>query len=273
MIVDCHTHWNASYAAGGTPEPAGWRDVLGRHGVTHSVVLPSLGLGDDCRIVDENAAIATACASSAGRMIPFCTVNLHWGKPAEDELIRCLGTLGHRGVKIHPWLQGMSPTSREMDHLCEIAGRYHAVVLFHDGTPSFSLPSQIALLARRHPETRIILGHCGLFEHWREAITAMDYADNLWGCLCGPHLAGLRELLGRCDPARLVWGSDFGYGQADPVGYRLRLLDAAGIEEADRRRILAENPCSLLGIPPATATKKPWMLRRESRVASPRPRS
>ena len=269
MIVDCHTHWNTSYTAAGCHDPTAWLEVLDRHGVMHAVVLPMEGLADDRLIRQENDDVAAACSASSGRMISFCTVNPHWGKQADEELIRCLEVSKHRGLKIHPWLQGVSPNGRDMDRLCEIAAEHDIPVLFHDGTPCSSLPSQIALLARRHPRAKIILGHCGLYEHWREAIAAMDYAENLWGCLCGPHLAALRELLRRCDPERLLWGSDFGYGQADPVGYRLGLLDLAGAGERDRYRILVDNPRRVLGLPPVVATeRKPWILRRPSPAVS-----
>ena len=128
-----------------------------------------------------------------------------------------------------------------------MAAQWNVPVLFHDGTPCYSLPSQIALLARRHPATSIILGHCGLFEHWREAIAAMRYAENLWGCLCGPQSAALSEILQRCDRQRLLWGSDFGFTLNDVIGYRLDLLKLLRLTDHDYETITARNPRRLLG--------------------------
>jgi predicted TIM-barrel fold metal-dependent hydrolase len=103
-------------------------------------------------------------------------------------------------------------------------------------------------LAQRHPQTRFILGHCGLFEYWREAIAALAFAENLWGCLCGPHWAALAELVRCCDRDRLVWGSDYGFSPADAVGYRKGLLDLLDLNDAEREAILCRNPARLFGL-------------------------
>jgi hypothetical protein len=43
-----------------------------------------------------------------------------------------------------------------------------------------------------------------------------------------------------------VWGSDYGFGAADPVGYRLALLRQAQIDPDLCERILGHNPFRLL---------------------------
>jgi uncharacterized protein len=254
VIVDCHAHWKPGLRSANGRDPSDWLSVLDRHGVTHAVVVPNEALADDTKIRRENddVAAAAAAAAAAGRMIPFCTVKPAMGEDAAAEMRRCIETLGHRGLKLHPWLQGIKLNAPEVDRLCEMAARYEVPVLVHDGTPPSSLPSQVALLARRHPRTVFILGHCGLFEHWREAIAALDYAENLWGCLCGPHRAGLAEVVRRCDRRRLLWGSDFGFGDNDPVGYRMDLLKSLNLGEADMRTILCDNPIRLLKLSPAS---------------------
>ena len=245
MVFDAHTHWNPLDQSGPEAESTSWLATWARYGISHGVVMPLQGLMSDSRIRWDNARVAAACACSAGRMIPFCTVNPTWGKEAIVEFTRCLESLKCRGLKLHPWLQGISPSSREVDELCGMAGDFGVPVLFHDGTPCFSLPSQMAMLARRHPRTTIILGHCGLFQHWREAIAAMNYSDNLWGCLCGPYLAALREIIGYCDVNRLLWGSDFGFGPEHHVDYRMKLMDLLDLSDGQRDAILCHNPARL----------------------------
>ena len=79
-------------------------------------------------------------------------------------------------------------------------------VLFHDGTPPYSAPLQLAALARRHPRTTIVLGHGGLHDLWREAWAAVESTDNVHICLCAT--PGLRDaradrpLPARADPLR-----------------------------------------------------------------------
>jgi hypothetical protein len=248
MIVDCHTHWSDLYRLPDRHDPSKWLAALDQHGVTHAVVMPLAGLCHAGRIPDDNADVAAACARSGGRMIPLCTVNPYDRREALAELERSLTTLKVRGLKFHPWLQGISPSSPVVDELCEMAGHHEAPVLFHDGTPPFSLPSQIAVLARRHPGTTFILGHLGLFEHWREAIAAMGHAPNLWGCLCGPHPGSLRQLVRHMDQQRLLWGSDHGFTLDDCSGYRLGLMRLASLSDAELENILWRNPRRLLGI-------------------------
>lgn len=249
MNVDFHTHWADCFQARDGLDPSRWLEVLTQHGIEQAVVFPYGSLLDDSRLAEENDDLAAVCAASGGRMIPFSTVNPFRADAAAAEFRRSVEGRGMRGLKLHPWLQGAAPNTAAVDELCEMAAHWKIPVLFHDGTPSYSLPSQIAILARRHPSTTIILGHCGLFEHWREAIAAMRYAENLWGCLCGPYVAGLRELVRRCDRQRLVWGSDYGFTFSDVVGYRLGLLKLLGLGDGDYDRILNENPRRLLGEP------------------------
>jgi uncharacterized protein len=246
MIVDCHTHWGVPFSKRDGADPTRWLEVLDNAGVTHAIVLPTAGLFG--RVEPDNREIADVCAKSGGRMVPFCTVNTWWGDTAMAELEHCLKSLHFRGVKFHPWVQGLSVSTPEMDDVCDLAGSFGVPMLFHDGTPPFSLPSQMALLAQRHPKTQIILGHCGLFEHWREAIAALNSTPNLWGCLCSPHTEALRQLVKRCDRDRLVWGSDHGFTLDNFYEYRLGLMERIGLHDADKQAIFDANPRRLLRI-------------------------
>jgi len=149
-------------------------------------------------------------------------------------------------MKFHPWLQGFSVMDKTMDELAELAAEHNLPVFFHDGTPCYSMPSQIAGLARRHPRTIFVLGHAGLLELWREGIEAVRRHTNLWACMCGPHLAAQKEYFRCCDHQRLVWGSDYGFGFADPISYRLGLLQALKLPDHVMECVLDKNPRRLL---------------------------
>ena len=51
------------------------------------------------------------------------------------------------------------------------------------------MPSQIGGLALRFPDTKFVLGHAGLLELWRSALSFLKRCPNLYVTLCGPHLA------------------------------------------------------------------------------------
>jgi hypothetical protein len=245
MIFDCHTHWGECFRKRDGQDPNRWIEMFARHGVTCALVLPFAGLLDAGKIRADNDDVLAVCAKSSGRMIPFCTVNSWFIEEATAEFERCL-THGFRGIKFHPWLQGQPVNSAGMDAICDLAASAGVPVIFHDGTPPYSLPSQIALLARRNPRTQFILGHCGLLEHWREAAMALNSTGNLWGCLCGPHAAGVAHLIRHCDTTRLLWGSDAGFTLDDAIGYRLGLMDVVGISDRVKQSILSDNPKRLL---------------------------
>lgn len=246
MIFDCHTHWGDCFTRRDNADPAQWLGTLDHHGVSRAIVLPFAGLLHDGTIQQDNDDVAAACKASGGRMIPFCTVNMWYRDDATRELQRCLDVLGFRGIKFHPWLQGAPVNSALMDEVCEMAAEHDVPILFHDGTPPFSLPSQVAILAKRHPKARLILGHCGLLEHWREAIHSMNSAANLWGCLCSPHPAAMKQLIRRCDTDRLVWGSDYGFNFHDLFDYRLNMMHRLGVGDDVLQKILETNPPRLL---------------------------
>lgn len=242
MIFDCHTHWGDCFQDRDGCDPHNWLATLDRYGVSHAFVLPFAGLIHGRKIIQNNDEVAAACKASNGRMIPFCTVNTWYRDDAVDELTRCFEHLGFRGIKFHPWLQGAPVTSEIMDAVCEIAQQHDAPILFHDGTPPFSLPSQVAVLARRHPRVTMILGHCGLLEHWREAIATLNSSKNIWGCLCSPHPAAIRQIIQRCDNDRLLWGSDYGFTPFDLLDYRLNMMRRLELDEPVLHKILEANP-------------------------------
>lgn len=246
MIVDCHTHWGICWGDRDGRDPAKWLAVLDRAGVTRAIVLGHRGLVDQSEIVRDHDDVAAICAASGGRMIQFLTVHPGQGKRAVAEAVRCLDQLGAGGMKFHPWLQGASISQPTMDELAELAAERGVPMLFHDGTPCYSMPSQVAGLARRHPRTTVVLGHGGLLELWREGIAAVQRHPNLWVCLCGPPAAACREYFRVCDPARLLWGSDFGFGWADPIAYRLGVLRSLGLSDHMLHAVLADNPARLL---------------------------
>lgn len=246
LKVDSHTHYGRAWQQRDGEDPSNWLALAHQYGVTHSVVLPHHGLENAGKIAAEHDLMAKVCANSNGEMLPFCTACIWEPDEGPTEIERCLRDLKFRGIKFHPWLQGCSVSSPVMDEIAEIAEAYDVPILFHDGTPPFSLPSQMALLAQRHPRTQIVLGHSGLFEHYREASASMRAADNLWACLCGPHIAGLRYMMEHGPLERLLWGTDAGYAIVDVYHYRDPLMHLLDLSDAQKQAIYSDNPKRLL---------------------------
>jgi predicted TIM-barrel fold metal-dependent hydrolase len=138
-----------------------------------------------------------------------------------------------------------------MDPICEVAAQLDLPILFHDGTPPYSLALQIAVLARRHPAVTMILGHGGLHDTWREALAALDATPNIWACLCGtpPYAAQCMIRHGPLD--RIVVGTDAGLAAVVEQPYAAARVVEWGryeLSDAQRQAVLEDNPRRLLRI-------------------------
>lgn len=241
MIIDTHTHWGIVWEDRYGADPAEWLKVLDHHGVDGAVLMGHRGLGSNADIVRCNDIVRETAGRSGGRLIPVASVHPDFGEESLRELERCLTALGMRGLKLHPWLQGFSLFSPYMDELVKMCGTYDVPVIFHDGTPCYSMPEQVGGLALRHPGTKFVLGHSGLLELWRSAMSFGKRCPNLWLTLCGPHYGAIKEIIETIDENRLLWGTDFGFGFSDPIGYRKGLLDIIDMPNTKRAKIMGEN--------------------------------
>jgi predicted TIM-barrel fold metal-dependent hydrolase len=244
VIVDCHTHWGMVWEDRDQGDPSNWLKVLDQYGVDKAFLLGHYNLHRCDLAAEDNTRLADITRQAKDRFIPFGSVWPQMGKDAVSEARRCLEDLGMKGLKFHPWLQGFSTGDAVLGEICGIAGELNAPILFHDGTPCYSLPEQVAGLARRFPGTRFVLGHAGLLWSWRSALEALR-VPNVWACLCGPHQRAIEILAREASSERLLWGTDFGFGFSDPIDYRLNLFLSAAIDEALKKRILGENPFRL----------------------------
>jgi predicted TIM-barrel fold metal-dependent hydrolase len=247
-MIDCHTHMpgGIGFLAAGLFTVDDQLAFMDDHGVERSVVLTHTGLFFPG--AEHNDAVADYVAADPDRLIGFCTVDPR-RDDAPDEVARSLGERGLKGIKFHPWLQGFCVHDPYMDPICELAAEHDVPILFHDGTPPYSLGLQMAVLARRHPNTRIVLGHAGLHDSWRDALAALEAAPNIWACLCGvpPYAASVLVARGPAD--RLVVGTDGGLSQRPEQPYaaaRIAEWLAWDMDEGRRRAILDDNARDLL---------------------------
>ena len=241
-MIDFHVHQPRGSSYGPLELTAGMDDA----GIEVSVVFTYEGLLHPSPAANDSLAAFVSAAPD--RLVAFATVDPR-DPGASDEIDRCVEELGMRGIKLHPWLQGFSSHEPGLDAVCTAAARHGVPILFHDGTPPFSTPLQLASLARRHPETTVVLGHGGLHDLWREAIAAVEQEDNVHLCMCGTPGYAMRRIVARCPVERLLFGTDGGL-RPEPIPryavLRVRQLDELGLDDAQRRAILVDNPRRLL---------------------------
>jgi len=244
MIVDCHTHWGMVWEDRDREDPTHWLEVLDKHGVDKTFLMGHYNLHQSGTAREDNDRLARLRDRVPERIIPFGTSWPKQGMEGVEEARRCIEDLGMKGLKFHPWLQGFSTADPVFAEVCALAGERRTPIVFHDGTPCYSLPEQIGGLARRFLRTTFVLGHSGLLWSWRSALEAARY-PNVWICLCGPHMRAMEIFCQRVDPGRILWGTDFGFGFSDPIEYRLNLIRRARIDDGLRERILGVNPFRL----------------------------
>lgn len=227
-------------------DPSEWLAALDKHGVHKAFLYGRANIYRLDRCMEDNNTLVRVAAKAAGRLIPVGSSWPQMGKDSIKEVQRCIEQLGIRFLKFHPWLQGFSSADRHFEEICGLAGECKVALFFHDGTPCHSLSAQIGSLARRFPSPTIVLAHSGLLWDWRSAIEAGRY-KNVRLCLCGPSMRAIEIICERSDPDRLLWGSDYGFGFADPIPYRLNLLLHSKIKDSLKQQILGPNAQRFLG--------------------------
>lgn len=250
-MIDFHVHMPAAGGASSRYDTRGYSAddyvaVMDELGVDVSVVFTLDGLWHPSPAAND--ALADWVGQAPDRLRALGTVDPRspW---AATEAERCLTDLGMAGLKLHPWIQAFCPHEPCMDHVAEVTAAHDVPILFHDGTPPYSTPLQIAALARRHPAATLVLGHGGLQDHWREAIVALQTTPNLWACLCATPNLGMRTIVARCGTDRLVFGTDAGLGDGPRQPFAAERIDEVRtlpIPEADLQAMLDHNPRRLL---------------------------
>jgi len=246
MIVDGHTHLYDEFLGLRGADVEEFLKGLSSVGVEKALVFTVKGLYGECR--RHNDLLYKATKEHRGRLVPFCTVSPHDGPAAVEELRRCVEVLDMPGVKFHPWLQAFPPVHPWLGPIFEELRRLKAPAVFHDGTPPYTAPLQIAHIASKFPEVPIILGHSGLHDMWTEALRVAQKYENIYLCTCGSSFLAVRTMVRAVGASRVVYGSDFLLGGIEGMRYQLKLVDLLPVSDGDKEKILGE---SLSDIVPA----------------------
>ncbi len=161
-------------------------------------------------INDETAQIISW---EPNQYIGFCYLNPTLGERAvRSEIDRCVGGLGFRGIKLE-----IANNAREacMKPVMREAERYDVPVLQHTWSQTkirlrsmHSDPEDTCTLAKRHPNTRVIMAHltgCGM-----RGVLAAQNIDNLWVDTSGgsPEAGIVEYAVSSLGAQRVLYGSD-----------------------------------------------------------------
>lgn len=195
-----------------------------------------------------NRFIAEAVAGSGGRFTGLGTLHPDSEDPAAD--IEELLSLGLRGVKLHPDIQGVAIDDARMKRIYSLlAGRLP--ILMHTGDSRFDLsnPNRMQPVLEAYPTLTVIGAHFGgwsVFEEARERLSGypqfyVDCSSSLYAM--SPERAA--ELIHAFGAERVLFGTD--YPMWEPES-EIALFDRLPLTEEEREAILGKNAATLFHI-------------------------
>lgn len=267
MIIDAHVHvgdirFLGKYRSYITYLPESLGDTFGPEillksmdelGIDKSVVFATKTHGLDFALANEE--VARMVSSHEDRLIGFAVINPLQANKAVEELKRCAGDLGLKGVKLHPLSQGYRIYGAFHDSLVDLvvgeATKLKLPIIIHSGSSVFSHPLHIALLANAFPEVPIIIAHFGSSPESygftaEDALSAAKMHRNIFlETSKQPTLIIIKKAVETVGAERVIFGTDTPFGVPD---IELKKIKAMRLSEDQERLILGGNIARILGI-------------------------
>ena len=249
-IWDVHCHL-ASPLTGGTPEARLGRllEVADRMGIARLCVYMGMKWSYDPspeNFHEQNDQVLAAIKKYPDRAFGFAYINPKHPGESLDEINRCIADGPMVGVKL--WV-AMRANAPELDPIVERATELKAVIFQHTwlkiagNLPGESTPMDLATLAARHPNAKIICGHTG--GDWEQGVRAVRTQPNICVDLGGGDpVAGITEMAVReLGATRVIYGSD---APGRSFASQLAKVHGADIANEAKNQILAANLKRLL---------------------------
>jgi predicted TIM-barrel fold metal-dependent hydrolase len=249
MIWDVHTHLYG--VEGRTPDERMTRllHFADRLGIERVCVFMGYPFAEDPtpeELRRQNDQVVQALSHYHDRAFGFVYLSGHHPEASLRELDRCVRDGPMVGVKL--WVARRASVA-ELDAIVGRAAELRAPILQHTwfkavgNRPGESTPLDLAELAKRHPDARLICGHTG--GDWELGIRAIRASPNVVAETAGfDPTAGMVEMAVReLGPERVLFGSDAG-GRS--FASQLAKVQGADVPDSARRLILGENLRRLL---------------------------
>ncbi len=248
MIIDCHVHLHGG--CGSVREcVAELLHFADKFGIGKLCL--SLGLGryyepTPEQLREQNDEVAEAIACAPDRFIGFVYLNPVHTRASLDEIERHVVDGGMQGIKL---LVACHCSDPRLDPIVERAIELDIPILQHTwlkvtgNLPHESTPDDMAALAARHPEAKLIFGHTG--GDWEYGIMAVRDHPNVYADLAGGDpTAGLTELaVAELGAERVLYGSD---APGRSFASQLAKVHGAEIPDEAKQMILGRNVLRLL---------------------------
>ncbi|GGM40278.1 amidohydrolase family protein [Dactylosporangium sucinum] len=254
MKIDFHTHvWNTQL-----DQVDEFTGRLTELGIDAGVVLPIAPYM-------TNEAVADLVTKGAGKVIGFASVVPFaetTGIPREDPLAtldHAVNTLGLRGLKLHPLIQGFALNDPGLVPVVSAAGDLGIPVLFHTGPANgragriengrITLLDDLAIMC---PNTVLIAGHADplgdapyLARKHKNVYLETSISWSRWGKL----IPGLvRQVVEESGPDKILYGTDFSLGRDQRVVDTDAVFESSGLSSDALALVYGGNAVRLLNL-------------------------
>lgn len=244
-VFDAHTHLGTALHSGRVRPVDDVLRAMDREGVDVSLVIP-FPVVEDMRATHDE--IGAALRRFPDRMRGAACIPPFIPKQQfRDEAKRCREEHGFVALKLQPQYQAVNPLSERFDYVFEAALENNLVMVCHTGSGiPFALPSLFMMPARRFPDLRFVLSHCGGGGILAgEAIVAASFCPNIYletSTLMPNHVM---EVLAHIPANKVMMGTDLSECMHTEIQ---KLLDL-GLNEADLRALLSGTAKTLFDAP------------------------
>ncbi len=231
-----------------------------------------------------NNSVAEMVGKVPGRFVGLGSVPLSHPGAATRELKRCMGELGLRGVEISSHAHTMELGDARLHPFWEAAQQLDAVIYLHPTATSepryekwqlwnsIGQPLEEAMamsslwyegVLDAFPRLKLCIAHGGGYLPYYAGRSDRNYEEkpytrvnmsksptgymreHFWYDSCVYNVDMLEFLARKVGVSRIVMGSDYPVGEADPVGF---VMKAGGLTSEDNADILGRNAAKLLGL-------------------------
>ncbi|MBZ2179768.1 MAG: amidohydrolase family protein [Acidobacteriota bacterium] len=243
FLFDTHTHIGLARHSGRRQTADQLLREMDRCGVDRSVVIP-FPVVDDYTAAHEE--IGAAVAAYPDRLTGAACLNPFLPEQTfRDEVRRCREVHGFRALKFQPQYQGLNTLSERSNFLFETALASGMALIAHTGSGiPHALPSVFMFAARRYPDLKIVLAHCGggglLLA---DAIVAASFCPNIYLELSTLMPNHIFEVLQHIPAHRLMAGSDL----IENTDVEMRKLLRLDVPVEQKQQMLSKTALAVFG--------------------------
>ncbi|GIF42949.1 amidohydrolase family protein [Actinoplanes xinjiangensis] len=187
----------------------------------------------------DNLAVLRACKGTDGRLVPFYFANPHREPGVYREV-----AAEFRGLEVSPAVHGVALTDPRVVALVEVAAAVgHPVYVVCLDRPGAGV-ADLVTLARRFPETRFVLGHCGIGNIDLYALELIEDVPTVLLETSGGYTCVTEAALRRLGADRVVFGSE--YPLQHPT-VELAKYESLRIAPSQWRQVAWDNAHRLIG--------------------------